>query len=254
MICVLAHREGELLVNALEAASQAQSENNEKIDVIIALDSADYETVAVAKKYSFPSRTFNFNDVGCVRNSLLEEFANTHSQIAFIDGDDWCSSGWLTSTFSSSLGIQKPRITCPRTRVILRDASALALKVRQPNTFPPYRRWRPLVRVTNLWGSCMVINQAAARKIRFRTEREGYLSEDWWFFFDALSENVQITTTEGEYFYLQKTTNSRRRIQGDKNGLRPGFRIPIRKLFSLTLFVLNFRGLRLTQRCRPRLR
>ena len=107
-----------------------------------------------------------------------------------------------------------------------------------------------LLQLTNLWGSTFLINEAAASKLSFRLESDGFLFEDWWFFLDANRSLVPHLTAQGSQIYLQRH-QSRLRLQTKlrKSGKGSFYQAPslgmmpewVRRPISLVLLIVVWR-------------
>ena len=248
LICITAHKEGHGLRPALQFAEEMCLSRHFQIDGLVTLDKADPKTVAVASDSAITAKTLDYGDVGAVRNWCLDQYCSEYRFILFLDGDDWCTNGWVLQTLESETPGPDPDVYVPNTRVLVWGRHLWALKFRQPQVSGNSRLIRRLTRVTNMWGSCVLIPSRTAKLLRYRLESEGFLFEDWWYHMDIESLGGSHISVPGKYFYRQDYLPRRVSRQ---NALRRegGFLSPrpidslTHKLKALIVLLLFFRGL-----------
>ena len=215
LVCITAHREGELLHDALKFAENISKHPDFSSDVLVTLDRADEETLGVARRSPFRTELLDFGDVGLVRNHVLGTHFISHKFVLFLDGDDWCSIDWVISVLGGDKFGTVRSIYTPKYRVLCWQNSKYGLVFRQPNSLPGAQFPGKLLEITNLWSSCVMIPKHLRRELRYRVQNDGFVNEDWWMNYDAWRRKSVTLLPMGTF-----TTVSARLIVCSSNNFR----------------------------------
>jgi len=216
LVCLTAHHEGELLGRAYESVKAASLPIafQQGLRVVVVADSPNDKTLSVAKSLGCEVFEVNHSDVGPARNWAMERFADEFDYIVFLDGDDMWSADFLSNAIFVASKASDAVIVSPKHRCqFWGQGRVRKVTFSQPTiTSRNLSRLTEVCRATNLWGSTFLISSEAAKTLRFRSEKDGYGFEDWWFSVDSLEAGVERLTASGVHCYRQRL-GSRRRIQ-----------------------------------------
>lgn len=211
---ITAHDEGANLNRAIESSFQIISDlaDSASVTVFITLDVSDEITDSFAEQAGFPILRTEYGDVGEVRNLILSDYSSQYDATLFLDGDDECDSTWVQEALKSKFLSDKPMLASPSRRELVYEQSSRRLTFCQPSATATLGCWLIVNSVTNLWHSCVLINNTASSMIRYPLEKDGVLFEDWRMNNNALQMGIPHLSYPGLVKYHRKK-NSRLKTQ-----------------------------------------
>lgn len=218
LFVVTAHSEGQLLIRSIENAIQIQNElgGTAEVTPLVTIDSADELTSEIALSSGIEVITFNFRDVGAVRNWILRNLSAEYEATVFLDGDDTTDSKWLKSAIRFVGSARQPLLASPKSRVVhYQGVIGRNITFRQPNAADKTKFWLSLISITNLWHSCVLFNSKAAEILSYPLENQGVLFEDWALNRHAISLRIPHLSFGGKVHYYRRE-KSRLRLHQEK--------------------------------------
>lgn len=210
-------------VQSIRLAADHARNAGVEVEFVAYLDKPDRKTLAVVNNLGIKHRIVEYGDQGQVRNTAVSE--TFHPYVAFMDGDDLCSSNWLSKAAQILFENKNISIVNPEFYLFFGLASTL---------FRPLSIQSDVLNFDRLCSQNLIDALAMYRRevlidIPFakRDLESGYAYEDWQWYLSAIQKGLINTRADG-------TIICKRRRQTSQNSKARGARVTVSNIEALS--------------------